>query len=260
MPTRRPARGPGDRSKPSPITKRAEARWREAEQLARLSAAVEHKPAAEHLLGFFAAERTVVAAAAWDALRRLDAPATRERAVARLRALLDRIEQRDEAMTDAELGTPAEYNRSRDLWRRIRAAALTMGHWRERSAAPVLRSVIPKSYPLPGGIRAAGVWALGMIHEGEPKAELSALLAGRLKDHRGMEPEAFAVRVECAVAIGRMGARSQLGSVQRFDTEQSPVGIRAACRWAVGRITGEPQPAIELSPRRIRDTFLVPTD
>lgn len=238
----------------------AAARWREAEQLARLAGAIDHKPAAEHLLGFFAAERPVVATAAWDALRRLDVPATREPAVARLQSLLDRLERRAEGMTDAELASSAESERSEGLWRRIRAATLTMGDWRERRADSALRSVIPKNHPLPNTIRAAGVWALGMIHDRMPDSDLAAKLAGRLNDHRGMEPEAFVVRIESAVAIGRMAARSQLDSLQRFDSEQSPVDIRAACRWAVGRITGEPQPTFDLPPRHIRDTFIVPTD
>jgi len=56
-----------------------------------------------------------------------------------------------------------------------------------------------------------------------------------------------------------MQGQSALGALRnRYAADDESLDIRAAARWAVGRITGELPPALTVAPDTPRDTFIIP--
>jgi HEAT repeat protein len=214
--------------------------WRGQEQAALLLAQLDHKPAAKRLIALLESSRPEVMAATGWALRKLAIPET-------LPAMLDKATR--ETNNSQKVGTPGKgpmpgvgYPREgydAQLFQLLQA----FGQMRYAPAAPLLRRFIPKSVPFPVHVRAAAVWSLGFIDPGPRRAELTKQLSGRLADAFGMFPEFELVRRMSAVALGRLKAKDQIGTLRRFYSHDGPgseVGL--ACRWAIHEITGETLP------------------
>jgi hypothetical protein len=68
-----------------------------------------------------------------------------------------------------------------------------------------------------------------------------------------------AVRTQSAVALGRMGARSQLRTLEQFvDADGIGVPSGRASAWAVTRLTGKPYPELPTIATGVRGWFLEP--
>lgn len=236
-------------------------RWGQAEQLAYLAAALDHKPVALGLTEFFKYPRLESAVAAIRAVRALDVAQTRPITVAYMVELIEFSKGVDAKM--AALGEKAAVDAYlkyvAEQYALAEEIALTLGVWAEPSADQPLRSIIPKMHPISARVRAAGIWALGHIHAGNVPDGLGPILVSRMTDNKGLIPEADDVREQSAVALGRMMAKAQLKSLQKkyADVEDSIV-MRYAARWAVGQITGQLPPEIKLDPVTIRETFIAP--
>ncbi len=104
-------------------------------------------------------------------------------------------------------------------------------------AETLMRTFIPKN-SIGYNARTAAVWAIGKLKEGTLDEPLAGVLAKRLSDVGGDNPESDSVRRMSAIAIGRMKAESQLSTLRQFVGE-APKFPGQACAWSLERITGE---------------------
>ena len=129
---------------------------------------------------------------------------------------------------------------------------IAFGDQTYQPAEELMRQYVPKNFDLGLEVRVAAIWALGMLHEGEPDAQLVEALLGRLQDN-GMFPELGEVREMSAVSLGRMQAESALPVLKQFAAD----GMRG-CQWAVEQLTGEKPPELKPQVVPIDDWFLAP--
>src|SRR5262249_5760357 len=122
-----------------------------------------------------------------------------------------------------------------------------LGQSRYTPADLVLRSLVP---PSPGGrvgseARAAAVWALGLIHQGEAVPELAGGFTARSTAVFPPDVEDGRVRRMAAISLGRMKAQNGLPTLRKFYTAGRPTldPLHNACGWAIEQITGEVMPA-----------------
>jgi HEAT repeat protein len=217
--------------------------WRGQEQAAVLLARLDHKPAAGRLVNLLSADRAEVGVAAAWALRRLAVPDTLEAVAAHVEAVLNRNETPD--LTDYRV---AQLNQ-------------LLGQQKYQKAEGLLRRFIPRrpDASLPES-RAAAIWALGLLHEGEAVPALAKDLEARLNDTKSLPPEDDRVRWMAAAALGRMKAKQTLDSLKANcpDHEPSFNPVNNACGWAMEQITGEAFPPPKTIRTARRDWFLVP--
>ncbi len=238
-------------------------RWGEAQALAQVATRIDHKPAAAVLVGWFDFPRFEVRHAAVLGLRELDVAATRPAVVALMGRLIDIVQARTTAVVDIEQTDRrlAHGRLTREYDELARRTAVTLGVWSEPAGDEPLRRLIPKASPLTAATRAAAVWALGRIHEDQADPALARALVGRLSDTNPDEPEAEVVRRHAAITIGRMRADAGLSAVRRYyDRDGESIELRTACRWAVGRITGQAPPSLQVDPIIVSRAFIRPTD
>jgi HEAT repeat protein len=229
--------------------------WRGQEQAAILVARLGHRPAAGRLVELLTAARPeVYITAAW-ALRTLDVPET-------LPAVLRHVE----AEVARQLaGTPAD---GRDAPTGLVEHQLSqlnqfLGTRKYAPADTVLREFVPKrTEKLGPEARAAGIWALGLLHEGKADDRLAAALEGRLRDIGSIPPEDDRCRRMSALTIGRLKAAGPLPALREFAHDRKPAFdmVANACAWAIERITGEPVPPAETFRRAQLDWFIRPLD
>lgn len=124
---------------------------------------------------------------------------------------------------------------------------MLLGQLRCRAADPLLQRYLPKRSGFAVADRAAAIYALGLIHEGQPAdAALIATLEERLGDNNPLDPEASEVRRFSAVALGRMRATTSTDLLKMINSmENSTISVGASTRWALTQITGQPQPALQ---------------
>src|SRR5262249_18430416 len=119
-----------------------------------------------------------------------------------------------------------------------------LGQQKYARADKVLREFIPRPGNESGGpeSRAAAIWALGLIHEGNTDGELAGALEGRLNAGTAIPQELPQVRRMCAITLARLGAKEALPSLRRYCTDRKPSAddpVKNACGWAIGKLTGE---------------------
>lgn len=194
--------------------------WRGQEQAALLCGRLDQESVAERLIELLDHDRYEVSAAAAWALRELQVPET-------LPAILSRAEQNG---VDRTRFTPGLQEEQEQLFQ-------ALGLMRYRPASAMLQTYIPLSS---SGPRAAAIWALGRIHQGEAPKGLVRRLMGRVND---LDQEIISVREFAAIAIGEMKGRQVLDDLRTY-VPKSIVKTRTgqACGWAIHRITGEPMP------------------
>ncbi len=223
--------------------------WRGQEQAALLLAALDHKPAATGMVTLLESSRgEVMIAAAWG-LRKLAVAET-------LPAILDKASRQTDGSVRAGPGSKVD----------LQVAHLfeAMAVQNYAPAEPLWRRYIPKTMMIGDYSRGAAIWALGRLYAGTADAALSKQFVERLIDPAPppLEPEELMrVRVMSAVALGRMGAVSQLDRMRRYLGPQvTPKPSSVAIRWAVKELTGEILPAPEPTKIWQRGWFLEPLD
>lgn len=233
--------------------------WRGLEQAAILLAQLDHKPAVERLMQLVSFPRWEVSLASAWGVRKMDVPQMLPVVVHYLESELKRLRaDRDKAPSSSWEPAP----------RPIVDFVLSqlnqfVGQRKYRPAEAILRQFIPKGMQsvIHGSeSRAAAIWALGMIREGNNDPALAAALDARLADTMSMPPEDNRVRRMAALTLGRMKAEKQLTRLRDFYTEKKPAldAVNNACGWAIERITGEVMPKAEPIRRMQRDWFLSP--
>jgi HEAT repeat protein len=225
--------------------------WRGLEQATVLLAQLDHKPAAPRFVTLLSFDRPeVYVAAAWG-LRKLAVKET----------LPDVAKHVDK--TWKQFAGRWDPMRIRVDWVEHQLSQLNqfMGQQKYRPADALLRQFIPKRMDgLLGEARAAAVWSLGLIHEGEGDAGLATALEARLLDTAGPPPEDARVRRMSALTLGRLHAKSALPTFRKFCPTlvlgQDP--IYNSCVWAINQITGEPIIPPPTGQMVRRDWFLIP--
>ena len=133
--------------------------------------------------------------------------------------------------------------------------------FKNADARALMMTFIPKNAPFGVEAREAAIWSLGMLSAGTGDSGLIEKLAGRVNDMDSMNPEADMVRIASAVAIGRIKPASVPGVISRYAAApQYGEEAAIACRWAIEQITGQPQPPLEPTSRKMMQWFLVPLE
>lgn len=205
--------------------------WRGLEQASLLAVGLDYKPAARRiaeLLDFKRAE--VFVTAAW-ALRNLAVPQT-------LDAMLGKVE-REVERSFANQVTRDEV----DL--QVSFLMEAFGLMKFECAIPVMRRSVPKDYSLGFEMRAAAIWSLGHLYDGEGPPDLAAELINRVRDLSSIMPESDRVKQMAAVTLGRMKANESLRALREFYSGRVTTPYDHAFGWAIHQLTGEPIPAAE---------------
>jgi hypothetical protein len=130
----------------------------------------------------------------------------------------------------------------------LQAAALL----RIQEIKPLLQPKFSKTAP--GGIleRAAALWALGMLHEGNPDPSIIKQLEERIEDRASVPPEFQPVRRSCVMALGLMRAKSSVKVLSdSYSIDPSLELIPATARFALGVIGEEMPPPIPDIPESV---------
>jgi HEAT repeat protein len=122
---------------------------------------------------------------------------------------------------------------------------------------PLCRELIPKGVPF-GNARVAAIWALGKVigKQGAPDSE--GELFGRVTDKDEMHPELSEVQFMSAITIGRFHDAGAVDQLRAGMIDPHLMGSTAAMRWAIGEITGTPQPPMAPNQHIIGGFFLDP--
>jgi HEAT repeat protein len=222
--------------------------WRGQEQAAIVLTQLDHKAAAGRLLQLLPSKRAEVRVTAAWGIRKL---AVRELlpGVAKFvdeewkRVLARQASGIDGVILDHQLSQLHQF----------------LGQQKYIAADPFLRRLVPKREDM-AEARASAIWALGMIHEGAPVADLGKALESRLNDSGGPPPEDPRIHLMAAISLGRMKDKAALPSLRKHfsDGALSLSAINNACGWAIEQITGEKMGPAKTIRRLERDWFLVP--
>lgn len=223
--------------------------WGGLQQASLLLGAIDHKPAAPRLLELQRHERNeVFVSAAW-ALRKLDLPDTAAPALAifneRLRFYKTSINT-----------VPPLVGQGYD--EQLSQLAQLLGQRKHAPASASFRALIPLNSG-PTETRAAAIWALGRIHDGQKNLGFESLLEGRLNAVSPFDLEPPIIRRMSAVTLGRVNATATVASL-RSHYSGRPVrdDVSNACGWALERITGEKMPAAGIEEERQVGFFALP--
>lgn len=111
---------------------------------------------------------------------------------------------------------------------------------------PLCEEQFSMSAPCSPEARAAGLWALGRINEGNPDPGLVAKLIERIFFDAGSPPEYWVVRRMCVLSLVAMDARSTIPDLHRvramYGTHEL---LGQTARWAIPQLGGEEIPEIE---------------
>jgi hypothetical protein len=98
---------------------------------------------------------------------------------------------------------------------------------------------------------------MGKLHEGHLDERLANLLSKRLSDTNPLNPELLTVRRMSAIALGRMNAKSHLGTLRQY-VEEAPNMAGQGCIWSLQRMTGEVHEYPLVRPVESSEWFLRP--
>jgi HEAT repeat protein len=229
--------------------------WRSLEQATILLTQLDHKPAVERFLELLSFDRPEVSISAAWGLRKLDVPETLPGVLRFIHSQVQRLSGKWSAGLDQRTAA-LQFETAEHALSQLNQF---LGQRKYRPADAALRWFIPRGK---AGVqaRAAAIWALGLIHEGETIDDLAALVEGRLKDVGSIPPESKEVRLMSAIALGRMKAKQSLPSLRRFTAHDqlSRKVVENACAWAITQITGEAMLPNRPIHRMQRSWFLTP--
>ncbi|HSQ55092.1 MAG TPA: HEAT repeat domain-containing protein [Gemmata sp.] len=220
--------------------------WRAQEQAAILLGQLDHKPAAERMVKLLDTNRSEVAIAVGWGLRQLAVAET-------LPPVLDHIKRRHAALLRVGHTAGLRGVTPDALDKQLSQLAQFIGQARYRPADPALQALVPRI--LKGGMppvftpvgpetRAAAIWALGHINEGNPEPKMVASIESRLTGDGLMGRDDARVRSMAAIALARFQAKTALKALREYADGTAPtVDITTnACRVALGLMTNEPVP------------------
>jgi HEAT repeat protein len=231
--------------------------WRGLEQAAILLTQLDRKETAERLVGLLSFNRPEVAVAAAWGLRKLDVPET-------LPGVAGYIQGAMKYPPGGGFREPDTSDvRGIMLDHQLSQLNQFLGQRKYAKADGVLRAFIPRRADNSWGeARAAAIWALGMIHDGTPDADLAGNLEGRLNDTGTRPPEDVRVRCMASIALARLQAKETLPSLERicrdFTITEDAAGN--ACGWAIEQLTGKKMPPAKPVFRGQGGWFLLPMD
>ncbi len=228
--------------------------WRRFEQAARVLGAIDHEPAADRLIELLGyPDRRVRLSVGW-ALRKLALKSSLE-AIRQYAVQAFAWQQDPDTPTVVSAGMIQPW----DLDGQMAQLNMLFGITQYWPAEPLLRDQVPKLVLTIG--RAAAVWSLGYFYEDQSDQTLASAFLGRLQDYRGLYPECTEVRRQAAIALGRMGAKVHLGTLQEFyENGRHDIDIGGATRWSVMRLTGVTLAPIGPQYEPDRHWFLQPLD
>lgn len=128
-----------------------------------------------------------------------------------------------------------------------------LGVLKATSAIPLLETFVPKETAAGPDTRAAAIWSLGLIQEGQTNEKLSVQLLQRAMDTITNPPEHDTVRRAAVLSLGRLRAAPQVrGLKQLVNNKITNTTMDLTVRWAISEITGEklpiePLPSVERS-------------
>ena len=218
--------------------------WRSVEQDVVILASLDHKPAGSvfvDLLSF--ARNEVKVASAWGLCQL-------------------RMKEHLPAMLDHALSVHRKF-KSGSIREERGGDSLQMAHLfnafgdqQYKPAEQLIRAYLPKNLDWGTEARASACWATGELFQNDARDDLVELLTERMLDSGSEEPETDFFRSHCAIALGKMNAKSKLGLLRQ--QSDGPGSFSYVCRWAIEKMTGEkalpPKPRNEVSD----DWFLSP--
>jgi HEAT repeat protein len=232
--------------------------WRGQEQGTYLLGHLDQKKITDRLLKLLHSPRPEVAVAAGWGLRLLAVKET-------LPAVLDHVRLRHQQLRAKGVSAGLQNMSGAVVDQQLSQLIQFIGQAKYKEAEETLRALVPRGglpqlTPVGGETRAAAIWVLGLLHEGDPQADLVSLIEGRLTGDLGIGPDDPRVRRMSAIALGRMKAKQSLPALREFSGGEYPSAdlISHACRWSISRLTGEPlrpQAVIEVPQQ---DWFLIP--
>lgn len=197
--------------------------WRGQEQGGLLLAALHEERAEPRLLELLDSPRPeVMITAAWS-LKTLALPTTTKPVLEYARAQSDapgqKIKHRDQQMSHLfEL----------------------LGRAKSREAVDLMERYVPEGSPYGPAARAAAVWGLGLIQEGNVNELLSKQLMERVLDTMAPTPEDFDVRRASVLTLGRLRAKPQVAGLKELVGDAiEPEIMELTIRWSILQITGE---------------------
>lgn len=112
-----------------------------------------------------------------------------------------------------------------------------------RDAEELLRRFVPKNQGLLNNCRPAAITALGKFHRDDPGSNLVRQLVKRMNDQTSETAESSEVWATCAIALGRMKAKSALSELRKYYFGEPTVsGFSYATAWSIRELTGEDFP------------------
>jgi HEAT repeat protein len=233
----------------------ADRSWQGQEQAAILLTQLDHKPSTARFLKLLTAERPeVFVSAAWG-LRKLAVAET-------LPEVLKYVED-EHARIMGSKPLPGREKVPIEIFdHQLSQLNQFLGGQKYALSDKEMQKFVPLNGPKPlPEARAAAIWTLGLLHEGEGNVAFAQTLVGNL-NHISLPPppEDIRVRVMCAITLGRLGAKDSVSSLRTFykGAGLSADPVSNACGWALERITGEAMPAPKPIEKRYLDWFLVP--
>jgi HEAT repeat protein len=232
--------------------------WEAQEQGTVLLTQLNHKPAADRLLDLLTTNRPEVYVTAGWGLRKLAVPNT-------LPAVLRHVIEQQQQLE--RLPSPLSPAQSHAVG--LRAHSLSqliqfMGLQRYTPADATLRHFVyrPQRPGLWAEARAAAIWALGLMHEGEGDRLLPLVmeLEARLSDTGSIPPEDGRVRMLSAFCLGLLKAEKAIPTLQQFRSREAPSRnyVSNACGWAIEHMKGRTMPPPRPIPIARRQWFLTP--
>jgi hypothetical protein len=207
--------------------------WRALEQSAVLVGNLDHEPTADSLFELLLFDRNEVAVAAAWSLSRLSIPETFPRILTYITEITDKIDASDNSIDKLHEMQFTHFFQC-------------FGLADHRPAKELLARYVPKrDFKLGMEGRAAAIWALGFIMNGDIDADLAQAITGRMLDGASSPAEVLVVRRMSAVALGRMNAEVHLPELQRtVDETGLAVDLGWCAQWSICQITGTAMPVI----------------
>ena len=135
---------------------------------------------------------------------------------------------------------------------------MAFGQMRYQASRELARTYVPRNFSLGERARAAAIWSLGFLYEGEAPEDLVKMMLERLYDTDAPTPEFEDVRRMCAVGFGRMNAEAALPGLRKYATDRPSFSCKA-CHWAIEKLTGKKPPVFaDPKPLDYHDWFLKP--
>ncbi len=207
--------------------------WRALEQSAVLVGNLDHEPTADSLFELLLFDRNEVAVSAAWSLSRLSIPETFPRILTYIGEITDTIDA-----SDKSIGQLHEMQFTHFFQ--------CLGLANHGPAKDLLARYVPKrDFKLGMEGRAAAIWALGFIMNGDIDGELARAITGRMLDGASSPAEVLVVRRMSAVALGRMNAEVHIPELQRtVDETGLAVDLGWCAQWSICQMNGEAMPEI----------------